>query len=114
MVDVNASKMPESPKAASSQDQLLGTKDEVQDEPPQKFREVSPVPLVVSDIVRRAAPTQRTALPSSKPTEAKEKNPARDNKRARDSDKLEQGVRPRQTFPRRPRSHVRADVPGLT
>lgn len=99
MLDRDASKMPESPKAASSQHQLLGAKDDVKHEPPQKVRDVSPVPLVVSDIVRRAAPAQRTALPSSKPPDSKEKTQARDNKRARDSDKLDQGVRPRQICP---------------
>lgn len=92
--------MSESPKkSASSQHQLLAAKDDVQHKPTQKSRDVSPVPLVVSDIVRRDAPAQRTALPSSKPTDSKEKTQARDNKRARDSDKLDQGVRPRQTFP---------------
>ncbi|KAJ4424504.1 hypothetical protein N0V82_000828 [Gnomoniopsis sp. IMI 355080] len=63
------------------------------EEEEQELRDVSPVPFVVSDIVRRATPAQETALPASRPTNDGERASKNVKKRARDPKRLDEGVR---------------------
>lgn len=106
VVDLKPSDITKNFKAASSPHQPLGTRREVQDGSQQDLQQVSPVPLIVSDIVRRTAPVKRTALPTHKPTQSKEKAEDKGRKRAGDPERQDQGVWHRQIFLRHPTSHV--------